>query len=119
MGTKRKRRARGRHEHVELSDALRHFLQCGWTGEDQFASRRLPGWLRAAATLVTEPEALEAVWLQHRDELVAEATRHGFESAALCWFTEGGLLREDADDVTAGDPAREKWSKAFCVSHGY
>jgi hypothetical protein len=114
----RKQRTPKARRDVPLTPSMRHFLLCGCTAY-HYAPARLPGWTETHLEIVPDAEALTAMWLAHRSELIAEAKSAGFEPVAQRWFA-GDRLRADASDVpTDTSGARDQWSERFCHEHGY
>ena len=70
------------------------------------AETRIAGWVRQAqGGCYGEPDADE-IWAQHREALIAEARRHGFEPAQLTGTPPTGV-------------AFEPWRDRFLAAHGY
>jgi hypothetical protein len=86
---------------IPLTPAWRYALL---TGEDPGV--RLHGWVtQAQAGQYGEPTA-DDVWTQHREALIAEAHRHGFEP---CRMTR---KRPSGDGFT-------RWQAEFFAQHRY
>jgi hypothetical protein len=70
------------------------------------ASVRIAGWVtQAQGGCYGAPDA-DAVWTQHREALIAEARRHGFEPAQLTRKTPTGR-------------GFEEWRDRFLATHRY